>query len=75
MLGQRAALVELRPADRHAAADGGTAIEHGLRAQVQPLDAIGRDPGQQVTAMQRHGAAGAVGRGQAEGGLAAEVDR
>ena len=70
VLGQRAALVELRETQRNAAPDGGLAVEHGVRAQVEALAPAG-NPGQHLGAVQRHQRGIAVADIQANAGLPA----
>ena len=63
VLGQIATLVELRPADRHAAADRRAAVECAARTQEQAL-APARDPGQQMATVLGHQQLVATGQAQ-----------
>jgi hypothetical protein len=68
----RPALIELRKDHRHAAAHRIAGAVGAEVRQVEPLIAAGRDPADDMTTLQQHGSAIAVGSTQVDGRLALE---
>ena len=71
MLAQCAAVAELRKDHRYATADGSAGGEVGAFGQEQAFVAVGRDPGQQLSAVQGDQGGGAF-VAEADAGGAAE---
>ncbi|MPN26124.1 hypothetical protein SDC9_173548 [bioreactor metagenome] len=73
MLDQWPALVELRKADRHAAAHGSLPIPHGGGAQIKLLATARRPPGDDLRAVQRNDGAVATRQREAHDRLAVQA--
>ena len=72
VLGERAALVELGKADRHAAADRTVAVKLGAGAEVEALCPAGRNPGEHLRALQGDDGGCAAGQRQVQRGESVE---